>query len=70
RKGGQIRFNLQQSKMLEKKFSQQKYLMPTERKNVARILQLSERQVKTWFQNRRAKWRRMKQVVVVGVACC
>lgn len=46
---------------LEKKFENQKYLSPPERKRLAKVLQLSERQVKTWFQNRRAKWRRLKQ---------
>uniref|UniRef100_A0A3B4E9C5 Homeobox domain-containing protein n=1 Tax=Pygocentrus nattereri TaxID=42514 RepID=A0A3B4E9C5_PYGNA len=62
RKGGQVRFSNEQTIELEKKFETQKYLSPPERKRLAKMLQLSERQVKTWFQNRRAKWRRLKQV--------
>ncbi|XP_049614930.1 hematopoietically-expressed homeobox protein hhex [Syngnathus scovelli] len=61
RKGGQVRFSNDQTIELEKKFENQKYLSPPERKRLAKMLQLSERQVKTWFQNRRAKWRRLKQ---------
>lgn len=61
RKGGQVRFSNDQTVDLEKKFESQKYLSPPERKRLAKSLQLTERQVKTWFQNRRAKWRRLKQ---------
>lgn len=61
RKGGQVRFSNEQTVDLEKKFENQKYLSPPERKSLAKSLQLTERQVKTWFQNRRAKWRRLKQ---------
>ncbi|CAH1783196.1 unnamed protein product [Owenia fusiformis] len=61
RKGGQVRFSNDQTVELEKKFDSQKYLSPPERKRIAKLLQLTERQVKTWFQNRRAKWRRLKQ---------
>ncbi|XP_054709561.1 hematopoietically-expressed homeobox protein hhex-like [Uloborus diversus] len=61
RKGGQIRFTCDQTRKLERMFSTQKYLSPTERKRLSSALKLTERQVKTWFQNRRAKWRRMKQ---------
>ncbi|XP_038070878.1 hematopoietically-expressed homeobox protein HHEX homolog [Patiria miniata] len=66
RKGGQVRFSNDQTMELEKKFESQKYLSPPERKKLAKLLQLSERQVKTWFQNRRAKWRRVKQEVPTG----
>uniref|UniRef100_A0A672PYB9 Hematopoietically-expressed homeobox protein hhex-like n=1 Tax=Sinocyclocheilus grahami TaxID=75366 RepID=A0A672PYB9_SINGR len=65
RKGGQVRFSNDQTLELEKKFETQKYLSPPERKRLAKMLQLSERQVKTWFQNRRAKWRRLKQVRIL-----
>uniref|UniRef100_A0A672Q3W3 Hematopoietically-expressed homeobox protein hhex-like n=1 Tax=Sinocyclocheilus grahami TaxID=75366 RepID=A0A672Q3W3_SINGR len=68
RKGGQVRFSNDQTLELEKKFETQKYLSPPERKRLAKMLQLSERQVKTWFQNRRAKWRRLKQVRILTSA--
>ncbi|KAF7281247.1 hypothetical protein GWI33_004981 [Rhynchophorus ferrugineus] len=54
----QVRFSPSQTKALESKFSWQKYLSPEDRKVLAHSLKLSDRQVKTWFQNRRAKWRR------------
>ncbi|XP_066247279.1 uncharacterized protein [Euwallacea similis] len=54
----QVRFSTSQTKALEHKFSWQKYLSPEDRKLLAYSLKLSDRQVKTWFQNRRAKWRR------------
>lgn len=61
RKGGQIRFTSQQTKNLENRFSTSKYLSPEERRHLALQLKLTDRQVKTWFQNRRAKWRRANQ---------
>ncbi|XP_031563023.1 hematopoietically-expressed homeobox protein hhex-like [Actinia tenebrosa] len=61
KKGGQVRFSNEQTMELEKIFENQKYLSPPERKQLSKVLGLTERQVKTWFQNRRAKWRRFKQ---------
>ncbi|KAI8129668.1 Hematopoietically-expressed homeobox protein HHEX [Lucilia cuprina] len=61
RKGGQIRFTSQQTKNLENRFNSSKYLSPEERRHLALQLKLTDRQVKTWFQNRRAKWRRANQ---------
>ncbi|XP_058814037.1 hematopoietically-expressed homeobox protein Hhex [Topomyia yanbarensis] len=58
RKGGQVRFTPQQTQSLERRFSNHKYLSPEDRRHLAVQLKLSDRQVKTWFQNRRAKWRR------------
>lgn len=45
---------------LEKEFIAKKYLSLNERSDIARLLNLSEMQIKIWFQNRRAKWKRIK----------
>ena len=49
RKGGQVRFSNDQTVELEKKFETQKYLSPPERKRLAKLLHLTERQVSTKF---------------------
>ncbi|XP_046441911.1 hematopoietically-expressed homeobox protein hhex-like [Daphnia pulex] len=61
RKGGQIRFTHRQSHHLEETFNSTRYLTPGQRRTLANRLSLTERQVKTWFQNRRAKWRRTRK---------
>ncbi|CAH2230527.1 jg8855 [Pararge aegeria aegeria] len=43
---------------LEKRFLYQKYLSPADRDEIASSLGLSNAQVITWFQNRRAKSKR------------
>nr|XP_053647372.1 LOW QUALITY PROTEIN: homeobox protein ceh-30-like [Cherax quadricarinatus] len=47
---------------LERKFRLQKYLSVADRSDVAEALNLSETQVKTWYQNRRTKWKRQNQM--------
>lgn len=53
-------FTSEQLLELEREFHAKKYLSLTERAHLAHTLRLSESQVKIWFQNRRAKWKRVK----------
>nr|AVK72331.1 Gbx homeobox protein [Meara stichopi] len=53
-------FTSEQLIELEKEFNSKKYLSVGERCHLASILKLSESQIKIWFQNRRAKWKRLK----------
>eukprot|EP00069_Balaena_mysticetus_P012002 bmy_07365T0 len=48
---------------LEKKFQKQKYLSTPDRLDLAQSLGLTQLQVKTWYQNRRMKWKKMKNSI-------
>jgi len=51
-------FTDSQLQSLEKSFERQKYLSVQDRQELAVKLNLTDTQVKTWFQNRRTKWKR------------
>lgn len=57
RKKPRTSFTRMQINELEKRFQKQKYLASTERATLAKHLKMTDAQVKTWFQNRRTKWR-------------
>lgn len=52
---------------LEKRFHRQKYLASAERAALAKSLKMTDAQVKTWFQNRRTKWRLVWNVMITCV---
>ncbi|VDM97725.1 unnamed protein product, partial [Onchocerca ochengi] len=47
---------------LEATFDKQKYLSVQDRMDLAQRMGLSDTQVKTWYQNRRTKWKRQAAV--------
>ena len=57
RKKPRTSFTRMQICELEKRFHKQKYLASAERATLAKTLKMTDAQVKTWFQNRRTKWR-------------
>ncbi|KAM8738462.1 transcription factor LBX1a [Acanthopagrus schlegelii] len=58
RRKSRTAFTNQQIYELEKRFVYQKYLSPADRDQIAHQLSLTNAQVITWFQNRRAKLKR------------
>ncbi|KAK2823976.1 hypothetical protein Q5P01_021151 [Channa striata] len=55
------KFTSEQIRKLEDTFRRHRYLGATQRRRIAEKLNLSETQVKTWFQNRRMKLKREVQ---------
>ncbi|XP_018671179.2 homeobox protein not2 [Ciona intestinalis] len=56
-------FTPNQLEKLEDEFTRQHYMVGSERYFLAKRLNLSETQVKVWFQNRRIKWRKHRHQV-------
>ncbi|EDO43513.1 predicted protein, partial [Nematostella vectensis] len=51
-------FTRDQLQKLEDRFKHDKYLSTQDRNEFARSLQLTPLQLKTWYQNRRMKWKK------------
>ncbi|XP_013776441.2 homeobox protein Hox-B5a-like [Limulus polyphemus] len=58
RKKARTTFTGRQIFELEKQFEVKKYLSSSERAEMAKLLNVTETQVKIWFQNRRTKWKK------------
>uniref|UniRef100_A0A915HKR9 Homeobox domain-containing protein n=1 Tax=Romanomermis culicivorax TaxID=13658 RepID=A0A915HKR9_ROMCU len=54
-------YSSKQLEKLEEEFKNDKYLSVNKRAELSKQLSLSETQIKTWFQNRRTKWK--KQII-------
>ncbi|GFN79630.1 homeobox protein ceh-31 [Plakobranchus ocellatus] len=57
-------FSQAQLALLECQFSKHKYVTGQERHRLATVLGLTDAQIKTWYQNRRTKWKRQTAVGV------
>uniref|UniRef100_A0A914VDW0 Homeobox domain-containing protein n=1 Tax=Plectus sambesii TaxID=2011161 RepID=A0A914VDW0_9BILA len=51
-------YQAQQTRLLERAFETQQYIVGSDREVLADQLGLTESQVRIWFQNRRSKWRK------------
>ena len=57
-------FSAHQIQTMEKEFAKCRYVSEDRRAGLASDLDLTEMQVKTWFQNRRTKWKKGIQETV------
>ena len=58
-------FSPHQIQTMEKEFAKQRYVTEEKRAQLALEVGLTEAQVKTWFQNRRTKWKKETKEIIV-----
>jgi hypothetical protein len=58
KKKSRTAFTSSQLSELERRFNDQKYLTKVDRCLLAQTLGLTEKHIKTWYQNRRTKWKK------------
>ncbi|XP_015368688.1 PREDICTED: homeobox protein MOX-2-like [Diuraphis noxia] len=68
RKKARTTFTGRQIFELERQFELKKYLSSSERSEMAKMLGVTETQVKIWFQNRRTKWKKHDTVTTTESA--
>ena len=56
-------FSPHQLQTMEKEFAKQRYVTEEKRSQLALEVNLTEAQVKTWFQNRRTKWKNERKKI-------
>jgi len=56
-------FSPHQIQTMEKEFATQRYVTEEKRAQLALTVNLTEAQVKTWFQNRRTKWKKERKEI-------
>jgi len=56
-------FSPHQIQTKEKEFATQRYVTEEKRAQLALTVNLTEAQVKTWFQNRRTKWKKERKEI-------
>ena len=54
-------FSTHQIQTMENEFAKQRYVTEDKRAQLALEINLTENQVKTWFQNRRTKWKKERK---------
>lgn len=60
-------FSSEQLQKLEEVFTKQRYMTGPDKVLLASALQLTETQVKVWFQNRRTRWRKSREVPIQNI---
>ena len=59
-------FSTKQIERLEREFDENRYVAALKREELSSALNLTETQLRTWFQNRRTKWRKEIRAEIVG----